>query len=117
MYIVIVLQIIHNFGKPLYSLVPDKSFRRHNIIPVIQIIQACSIWMPLDPVSDETTIEFISGSHLNKTLYRARKFATSNNYPLLEGGDDQEYEDVPDVDSEREMYEIVKWQVQVGGQR
>lgn len=73
--------------------------------------------MPLDPVSDETTIEFISGSHLNKTLYRARKFATSNNYPLLEGGDDQEYEDVPDVDSEREKYEIVKWQVQVGGHR
>lgn len=69
--------------------------------------------MPLDPVSEETTIEFVSGSHLSKKLYRARKFATSNNYPLKDGGDDQEYVDVPDIDAERHNYQIVKWKVEV----
>ena len=69
--------------------------------------------MPLDPVSEETTIEFVSGSHLSNKLYRACKFATSNNYPLKDGEDDQEYVDVPDIDAERHNYQIIKWKVEV----
>lgn len=69
--------------------------------------------MPLDPVSEETTIEFISGSHKSGVHYRPRKFATSSNYPVLVDGTDQEYVDVPDVDAQREQYKILKWAVQV----
>jgi len=41
------------------------------------------------------------------------KFATSNNYPVLDGNDDTQYTDVPDVDAERDKYTILKWTVQV----
>lgn len=69
--------------------------------------------MPLDPVSEKTTIEFVAGSHRYQVNYRPRKFATTNNYPVLVDGTDQEYIDVPDVDGHREQYNIVKWTVQV----
>jgi len=75
--------------------------------------QACSIWMPLDPVSLESTIEFVAGSQHAPALYRPRKFATSNNYPLVEDATDEQYEDVPDIENDRDKYKIIKWAVEV----
>lgn len=77
-------------------------------------MQACSIWMPLDPVSEKSTIEFVAGSHRYNVSYRPKKFATTYNYPVLIDGTDQEYVDVPDIDKNREQYNIVKWSVEAG---
>ncbi|KAF6034701.1 hypothetical protein EB796_006992 [Bugula neritina] len=70
--------------------------------------------MPLDPVSLESTIEFVAGSQHAPALYRPRKFATSNNYPLVEDATDEQYEDVPDIENDRDKYKIIKWAVEPG---
>ena len=40
----------------------------------------CSIWMPIDPVSLDTAIEFVRGSHRWGKWFYPRKFATELNY-------------------------------------
>jgi hypothetical protein len=39
--------------------------------------------MPLDPVSLETTIEFVKGSHLWNKWFYPRKFSTFKNYQVI----------------------------------
>ena len=39
--------------------------------------------MPIDPVSLETTIQFVKGSHLWGKWFYPRKFATSKNYKIV----------------------------------
>jgi ectoine hydroxylase-related dioxygenase (phytanoyl-CoA dioxygenase family) len=44
--------------------------------------QTCSLWMPLDPVSQETCVRFVRGSHAWNRWFVPRKFATERNYAL-----------------------------------
>ncbi|KAK8778446.1 hypothetical protein V5799_020216 [Amblyomma americanum] len=74
--------------------------------------KVCSIWMPVDPVDLESTIQFVAGSHRWGKWFFPRKFATSRNYALLPSGDralDHDYEDVPEVQPDA----VLKWALQV----
>jgi ectoine hydroxylase-related dioxygenase (phytanoyl-CoA dioxygenase family) len=42
----------------------------------------CSIWMPVDPVSEEATLRFVKGSHKWSKWFFPRKFKTSKNYEM-----------------------------------
>ncbi len=72
--------------------------------------QACSIWLPLDPVPANACPEFVAGSHRTGVLYYPRFFCNSQNY--MQGI--HEFETVPDIDAHRENYRIVSWALEPG---
>ncbi|XP_078682522.1 putative phytanoyl-CoA dioxygenase [Branchiostoma floridae x Branchiostoma belcheri] len=76
--------------------------------------KVCSIWMPVDQVSMETCVQFVRGSQ-GWGWFFPRKFATTLNYGLT--GDDTSgkvFRDVPDIDGDRDNYDILTWDVQPG---
>ncbi|WP_433704345.1 phytanoyl-CoA dioxygenase family protein [Paraburkholderia sacchari] len=71
--------------------------------------QSVSMWVPLDPVPRETTLEFVAGSHRWGKLFRPRKF-TGVAYDRNTDG----LEEMPDIDAHRSDYEIVGWDLKPG---
>lgn len=71
--------------------------------------QTVSLWVPLDPVPRETCIEFVAGSHQWGKLFRPRKF-TGVNYERPDDG----LEDLPDIEANRDQYNILGWDMQPG---
>ena len=67
-----------------------------------------SLWIPLDEVPRETTLEFIAGSHLWGKSYRPQRFDGS----ALNENDG--LEDIPDVNGNRDDYDIIGWAVSPG---
>ncbi len=67
-----------------------------------------SLWIPLDEVPRETTLEFIAGSHEWGKVYRPQRF---NSEPLNENDG---LEEIPDIDGNRGDYTIIGWALQPG---
>lgn len=67
-----------------------------------------SLWIPLDDVPRETTLEFLSGSHKWGKFYRPQRFDGS----ALNANDG--LENIPDINNNRGDYDIVGWAVQPG---
>lgn len=67
-----------------------------------------SLWIPLDVVPRETTLEFVAGSHKWDKLFRPQRFDGS---ALNE---DDGLETIPDINGNRETYDIVGWAVEPG---
>ena len=72
--------------------------------------QVCSIWLPLEPVPKESGLEFVSGSHLHGKMYMPIKFLSKSNYDYTPGS----YEPIPDIESERNKYELLSWDMEPG---
>ncbi len=64
-----------------------------------------SLWIPLDPVPRESTLEFVAGSHAPRTWYMPRSFFDDR--PLV--FDDGAFEEVPDVEADRAAHAILGW--------
>ena len=58
--------------------------------------QTCSVWMPVDPVSREATLEFVAGSHLGPWLM-PRTFMDDQARWFPEGS----LEELPDIEADR----------------
>jgi ectoine hydroxylase-related dioxygenase (phytanoyl-CoA dioxygenase family) len=71
--------------------------------------QVCSLWIPLDPVPIETCPEFITGSHKWGQWFLPRKF-TGIDYDHI----DEKLESIPDINSQREKYDIQHWALEPG---
>ncbi len=71
---------------------------------------ACSIWTSLDPVPAETALEFIKGSHRWSEPYQRPPFFQTQ----YESDDNSELLAFPDIESNRERYEIVRWEMEPG---
>ncbi|HTL22262.1 MAG TPA: phytanoyl-CoA dioxygenase family protein [Steroidobacteraceae bacterium] len=71
--------------------------------------QNCSFWIPVDPVSRESTLEFVAASHLGPWLM-PRSFRDAQARWFPEGS----LADLPDVDSNREAFRILGWQLEPG---
>jgi len=71
--------------------------------------QVCSLWIPLDPVGRETCPEFIAGSHRWGRRFIPRKFSG-----IDYDHDDAGLESMPDIDQNREDYDIRHWSLQPG---
>jgi ectoine hydroxylase-related dioxygenase (phytanoyl-CoA dioxygenase family) len=71
-------------------------------------LQTCSLWMPLDNVSEAVCPQFVAGSHRWQRFFRPERF---NRTPLNE---DDELEAIPDIDNNRDHYDIRAWALQPG---
>ena len=67
-----------------------------------------SLWIPLDDVPRETTLEFVSGSHKWNKYYRPQRFDGS----ALNANDG--LEDIPDINGDREAFDIIGWAMKPG---
>ena len=71
--------------------------------------QFCSTWAPLDPVPQETTVEFILGSHAWGRLFAPfQSMRDGTTYGS------KEFEIAPDFEADRESYRIASWTLEPG---
>jgi ectoine hydroxylase-related dioxygenase (phytanoyl-CoA dioxygenase family) len=70
--------------------------------------QVCSIWMALDPVPEEVSVEFIRGSHRWGQWFTPKRFADHDEHPGAEG------ETIPDIDGHRDDYDIIRFALEPG---
>jgi ectoine hydroxylase-related dioxygenase (phytanoyl-CoA dioxygenase family) len=69
-----------------------------------------SLWIPLDPVPRESTLEFVAGSHASRTWYMPRSFFDDRALVF----DDGAFEEVPDVEADRAAHTILGWALEPG---
>ena len=67
-----------------------------------------SLWIPLDSVPRERTLEFVAGSHRWGRYFRPERF---NKQPLNENDG---LEPVPDITGNRDQYRILGWALEPG---
>jgi ectoine hydroxylase-related dioxygenase (phytanoyl-CoA dioxygenase family) len=72
-------------------------------------MQNISFWIPVDPVSRTSTLEFIAGSHRGPWLM-PRAFMTNQAKWFPEGS----LTELPDIDNHREDFPIIGWDLQPG---
>ena len=71
--------------------------------------QNVSFWIPVDPVSRESTLEFVARSHLGPWLM-PRSFMDAQAKWFPEGT----LADLPDIEAARESFPILGWELQPG---
>lgn len=71
--------------------------------------QTCSLWIPIDPVTRASTLEFIAGSHTG-TWYMPRSFMSKEAKWFREGT----LKELPDIDRNRKDFPILGWEMQPG---
>ena len=71
--------------------------------------QNASFWIPVDPVSRASTLEFIAGSHRGPWLM-PRSFMDAQARWFPEGS----LADLPDIESQRERFPILGWALEPG---
>lgn len=71
--------------------------------------KACSIWIPLDPIARETSVEYALGSHRWGKWYTPKRFNDSADHQTRE-----KFEPVPDIDGEREKYQLAGFEMAPG---
>lgn len=69
----------------------------------------CSLWIPLDPVSRETCVEFVAGSHRWGRWFTPTKFVG-----VRYEREDEGYETIPDIDAERDSHRFLAWDLEPG---
>ena len=67
-----------------------------------------SLWIPLDSVPRERTLEFVAGSHKWGKYFRPERF----NKTALNENDG--LEPVPDIDGNRDQYQVLGWALEPG---
>ncbi len=79
---------------------------------------SCTIWMPLVPVKQKSSLSFVPGSHRLKTIFKQYNFGGLN--PARKKNVDQvdfsnvAEEEFPDINSDPERFGIVSWEMQPG---
>ncbi len=69
--------------------------------------QVCSLWLPLDPVSKEVCVQYVSGSH-NWGAHNPHHF--KDNSPYKGTG----LPELADIEANRNDYDILAWDMQPG---
>ncbi|MFY9219997.1 MAG: phytanoyl-CoA dioxygenase family protein [Candidatus Nanopelagicales bacterium] len=69
----------------------------------------CSLWMPVDPVTTESTLEFVAGSH-KKGWLMPRTFMNNEAKWFPEGS----LTEMPAIEGHRENFDIRSWSMQPG---
>jgi ectoine hydroxylase-related dioxygenase (phytanoyl-CoA dioxygenase family) len=70
--------------------------------------QVCALWLALDDVAAESSVEFVTGSHLWNVEFNPQHFADGSGY---EGTG---LPPLPDIEARRDAYPIVSFAVQAG---
>ena len=75
----------------------------------------CVLWIPLEPVRKEDSIAWIKGSHLWNKLFLRTRFKDGHKVDGAEGVvNGVKYELTPDIISNKENYEFLEWDLEVG---
>ena len=69
-----------------------------------------SLWIPLDPVPREVSLEFVAGSHRWGKWYTPKRFADGDDHPAKQ----QDFVPVPDIEAERSQHRILGWSLGPG---
>ena len=75
----------------------------------IEGLQNCSMWIPVDPVARESTLEFIAGSHRGPWLM-PRSFMDNQAKWFPEGS----LSELPDIEANRAAHRIRGWEIAPG---
>lgn len=71
--------------------------------------QVVSLWIPLDPVPQDTCLQLVAGSHRWGKRFLPRKFSGINY-----DHEDSALESVPDIDARRDDFDIRHWSLEPG---
>ena len=74
--------------------------------------QALVMWIPIDPVDEETCLQTVRGAHRWPQRFERRMLNDSRDISFGENGGD--YVPVPDIESRREDYEIMSFDMEPG---
>lgn len=84
----------------------------------VEGFSTCSIWMPLVPVKAENALCFVPRSHLETRVLRQYNFGDLNPDSQVAVDsvdfDDAAEESFPDIDSDREKWGVVSWDMEPG---
>jgi ectoine hydroxylase-related dioxygenase (phytanoyl-CoA dioxygenase family) len=70
--------------------------------------QSVSFWIPLDPVAKEISLQCLAGSHRWGKLHKPQRFDGTDLY------ENDDSEAVPDIDNNRDDYDILSWAMEPG---
>ncbi|MGB0906594.1 MAG: phytanoyl-CoA dioxygenase family protein, partial [Maricaulaceae bacterium] len=71
--------------------------------------KCCIVWIPLDPADSENgTMEYVRGSHHWQEIYAPNVFISQSPHPY------SPYDRLPDIEGERDKYDIVSFDVEPG---
>ena len=73
--------------------------------------QFCAIWIPLDPVDAQSSLELVRGSHRWGRWFEPE--LTRRGRELYAGAGSR-FERMPDIEAERNAYDIVSWSMEPG---
>ena len=103
--------VIHFFYDQLLVKEPGTSARTpwHQDQPYWAVSgrQVCSLWLPLDPVAQNVSVEYVRGSH-RWPEYNPAHFSDGSAYS------DTGLPRLPDIESERAKYEIASFEMKPG---
>ena len=74
----------------------------------------CAMWIPLDPVMQFDSLNFVAGSHLWGRLFSPTAFSESNNDAYGGLGSPAGLEKMIDIDADLKKYAILNWGMQPG---
>ena len=84
----------------------------------VEGFNTCSAWMPLVPVEKRSALEFVKGSHDWGVRYAQTNFGAltgdERDQVTYDGVDDPELEPFPDIEGNRDDYEILSWDMEPG---
>ncbi len=110
---------VHFFFDAVFVRTPGAQFRTpwHQDEPYWSVkgFDTCSIWMPLELVEKKSALEFVRGSHLWKQKFRQTNFGalTKDDRDQVQFRDDDTVP-FPDVENNRDDYDIVSWDMEPG---
>lgn len=82
--------------------------------------QLCSFWIPVDPVSMETTLQFVAGSHqwgwfVPRMFSDAVGYDEARKVEMPEGSRPlSSYRPVPDIEAQRDRLQFLSWSLEPG---
>lgn len=78
--------------------------------------KTCSFWVPVTPVSKESCLKYVSGSHKWGKWFIPTKFASLENYRNTDSdmNTDKAFECTPDIDAESKNYQLLSWDLEPG---
>lgn len=80
----------------------------------VDAAKTVSLWIPVDPVSVETSLRVIAGSHRWETDVLPVSWADDSAFYDGTSADGETYRSVPDPDTDPEGHEIVAWDLEPG---
>jgi len=82
----------------------------------VEGFDTCSAWMPLVPVVRESALEFVRGSHRWNQRFRQENFGalTGDNRDQVGYDEDGDRMSFPDVDGNRDDFDILGWAMEPG---